>query len=505
MTSPETSTPLPRPLLYTLVSGLLAALAIVVLLQMRLLPTGVPGQWQWPWRDSQFVCQPHLILICGVLGLLLAGLLHTLRRPVLQRRHICAFVAAACLAVATTLLLLEADESLPPLHLSAATASVPATGYFAYATALEGVRPLMQALSGVQGVAPPLPARVATHPPGPVLFYYFGIKTLNLVPELSYAVEQCLVGHYGLTTNLMYAYTRGYLMGTVTPQHLIQALILGLLLTLLGSLLPLAGFLCASALGSARHGLLAAFLAALLPSLLLFIPSIDGLGAVLALSTVAAWLWALKRRSTGLFVLTGLLMFAAMFWSLGLGAVAICMLVCAIPFLLDPETRRCTLQGLLQALSTFIVLHVLLYTFEGYSLIGNVRLMMASQRLEMQANNRDYLTWLGMNLWDLPLFMGPLLLSLTLVSLVQARQTTREARYYTMGSIAALGLVWLSGSTLGEVGRIWLFLMALLVPVAALPLVELAGKPRTRALALVALGQGLLVIVMHCSLWVVHA
>jgi hypothetical protein len=335
------------------------------------------------------------------------------------------------------------------------------------------------------------------------VYYYLGLRVLNHLPGFERTFERELASDSCLTPDLMYRYTRGYLLGTVTPRDLIFALVLGLSLTLLGCLLPIPAYFIGTALGSRHHGLIAACCAALIPSLLIFIPSIDGFAAVLALATVAAWLWALRTQNWGTYALAGLLMFLAVFWSIGLGAVVVCLAVVAIPYLRQPTNRQ-TLRGAAIAVGVFGLIFLLLNLCAGYSLLGNLRLIMQSQRGEMHWAHRDYLTWLGMNLWDLPLFFGAPLLALALTSLIRLKRLTAPVRAYVAGVFLTLAVVWLSGSTLAEVGRIWLFLMALLAPAAAAVLADLPSKPRSAALTLVMLGQVLLALVMHCTLTLVH-
>lgn len=490
--------------LHVLGVSLAAAVAAMLLLQWRLLPRGVPGQWEWSWRPPDFACGSLSLLVIVLYALLTLLLIRLLVAPALQRRHVVALVGSACITVALTLLLLESNEVLPPLHLAASTASVPATGYLAYATALDGVGPLLRGLSGDRNLVNGMPARVRTHPPGPVLYYYLGLRLLDRLPGTVDLLERHLQSRYGLTTDMMYAYTRGYLIGTVKPRHLSEGLILGLVLALLGGLAPLPAYLAGAALGGNRDGVLAAFCTALVPSLLIFIPSIDGWAAVLTLTTVAAGLWAIRRQSVSLYALTGLLMAAAVFWSIGLGACALCLGAVFLPRVSLRDARWRPLVGLLAALGVFVAVYGMLYVLGGYSLPGNVRLMVGAQKVQMDLAHRDYGSWMGMNLYDAVLFMGPMLAALALTAFSCWRQAGSLWRGYLLGACLTFGVIWLSGSTLGEVGRIWLFLMVLLAVMAALPLGLLPHPAQRRALALLAVGQIPLAFSLHCHLTLVH-
>lgn len=401
------------------------------------------------------------------------------------------------------MLVLESTEPVPPLHLATTIASVPATGYFSYATALDGLGPLMQTLSGRDVGAPPMPSRVGTHPPGPVVYYFLGLRVLESFPLFTYNVEQWLERTYRLTPGGFYSISRHLAMPSVQPYHLAPAFILGLILTLLGALLPLPAYFVGQELHSRRAGLAAALSAAAVPSLTTVIPSIDGFAAVLALTAVALGVWALRSGRLWLYGLCGLALVAAGLWSLGLLAVAIALLVAAVA--VWNAQRRQVLMGLAAAAGTFILIHLLMYLIAGYSLIGNARTMMRWQSDVMAETNRDYLTWLPGNLWEVMLFMGPALLMTACAALPMWRRLEPPARWYAAGAFLAVAVVWLSGSTLGEVGRIWLFLMALLVPVAGMALVELPLKTSRGLLVAVMAAQVLLMVMLHCRLMLVHA
>src|SRR6185295_12384826 len=101
---------------------------------------------------------------------------------------------------------------------------------------------------------------------------------------------------------------------------------------------------------------------------------------------------------------------------------------------------------------------------------------------------RDYSLWLAFNILDLAVFLG------ITVAVLWIDQATGSLRALLQGGakgmdrfVAAitlgLGALWLSGTTRGEVGRIWLPLMPLLL-VAAWARREVPGPSRLEALLL---------------------
>ena len=483
--------------------GLALSLGVIVLLALRLLPTGVPGEWEWPWRDASLSGSGRAWWVVPMCALPLVVLLWLLRRPTVSRRAAAGFVALCCLTAAGSIVVLETDEPVWPLHLATATASLPATGYFSFATATPDVHSIFAALSGESGQLS-MPPRVQTHPPGPVLFYYVGLRVLEQVPELSLAVESWAARTYALTPARFQALSRWTAMPSVQAYHFAPAVILGLVCTLLGALLPLPVYLALQPLQGRRAGLIGALAAAAAPSVVVFIPGIDGVAAVLAMAPVALWLRGLAGRGYGWFVGAGVAMAAALFWSFGLLAVAVAMAASAIPSLRDPASRRRTVTGAVVVGAIVGVIFVLLLG-GGYNVLGNIRVAVAWQSADIAHSKRSYLAWLPGNLYDVMLFMGPALLLTACAALPLVGRLSAPARCYLVGAFVSLGLVWVSGSTLGEVGRIWLFLMALLLPGAVMALSELGERTSRPLLVLLVLAQAVLIALLHDRLALVQA
>ena len=85
---------------------------------------------------------------------------------------------------------------------------------------------------------------------------------------------------------------------------------------------------------------------------------------------------------------------------------------------------------------------------------------------------RSYGLWLLFNPLDLALFLGVPVAVLALGRVTEAARATLDGRAeapdrFTAMLALGLGLLWLSGTTRGEVGRIWIPLMPVLL-VAAL-------------------------------------
>lgn len=491
-----------KPVIPFAAAGCTLAAVAVALLSLGLLPTGIAGQWQWRWRPEPVDCLPSIIGLTLLGGLLLVGLLYLLDRSAISRLQAALGVALCVAAAGFAMLLLLVIEPALPLHLGATTASISANGYLSFATLHpDGSELLHRYVAPWEGLGG-APGRIATHPPGPALAFLAGLQAFRHSPGLQSWLTGELNAVYGLTPRDLYAVARWYAVPTTTEADLLAGVLLGLVSTLLGCLLPLPAYFVGSALGGRRQGLLASALAATVPSLLVFSPSIDGVAAVLAVTAVAIWLHALQRRSAALGAVAGLTICAAIFWTAGLFAVGVAMAVVAL--LWSEGGVRANLRDnrgpILAAMGVSVGTFLLLRLTSGYSLLTNLQYINYAQKLAMLAEHRSYLLWLPMNLYDVVLFGGPAGMSLLAAQLAYRRRIDRRNRAFTWALLAAFALVWLSGSTLGEVGRIWLFLIALLVIAPSALLNTLKPKDGWRVLALVSASQLLLALALQCNL-----
>jgi len=482
-----------------IVSGVVLGWLAAALLLAWVLPRGVRFEWEWPWRDRAYPFPVGLLVVPVLFAGITFCLLRLLRAAEPRRWSVAGLLALCCVGAGVTMVLMEAAEP-SSLHLAGCVTSPPATGYYAHASAQLSLRSVFDTYADPSLADPSLPPRVATHPPGPVLYYYLGIRALGYCPGLVDRVAASVEERYArLPGPLSAELGRG-----ITPWAWAEAEILGLVLTLLGALLPLPAYALGRLLHSQSAGLMAALTAAVIPSLAVFIPSIDGVAAVLALTAVVTWLLALRHGGWWPYALAGLAFIAALFWSWGLGAIAVPMLATTLPLLRDPAARSRVLGGSLIFLGTMIGLSLLAWVAFGYSLPRGFEFAMFRQKLEMTVVKRHYLPWLPGNLYDMLVLMGPPLWVGAWAAWPLRRRLSQTARNYVLGTAVALGLVWLSGSTLGEVGRIWLFLMGLMVPGAALALAELPPTRSRPLLALVVLSQSVLAVLLHIRLVFIH-
>jgi hypothetical protein len=225
----------------------------------------------------------------------------------------------------------------------------------------------------------------------------------------------------------------------------------------------------------------ALLLLATLPSTLLFTPQTDHLILLLTATAAALALAALKRgpawRGHLLFFLGGLSGSLALFVSftslaaLGAWGLALAAMLWLDSRREDPGGYRCVPAGRL-ALHLLAGLAGLLVVPVWTSALGMQwpavfrECTAAAHRIQVLVFGRHYSTWVGWNLWDFALFLGPALTVVWLAN-VPCELRSRRGVPFALTLLVVLLALDLSGRILGETGRIWMFLMPLAVAAVA--------------------------------------
>jgi hypothetical protein len=288
-----------------------------------------------------------------------------------------------------------------------------------------------------------------------------------------------------------------------------------LLLMLVGSLcvFPLAAI--AGGRAEPRAVARAVLLFSCIPSIVLFTPQTDHLILLLTLCTAALLLESLRResvaRSAVYALAAGLAAGAATFVSFtSLAAMAAWGLAIVVGAASSRPAARLFRCGVV-AFAGFVAA-IAIPAALGMNWPEVFRACMeGAHRIQVLILGRQYSTWVGWNLVDYALFLGP---ALTMVAMARAIEEFRgmrskrasaettalfeipAARFpWACAMFAALFALDLSGKILGETGRIWMFLM----PLAAL---AAAVSPRlsTRMLVSLAIAQFLLVLTLRMTL-----
>jgi hypothetical protein len=427
----------------------LLAIALDVPSQIRG-PAPYPPDWQWSLREGPTSGRwaGPLLAAAALLGLVaFSGSSWARARPPRASRVVLA--GAILLGFAFSVSLLGLERGGPFATLATRTMSTSWSSYYTVAVSPDAADPL-RFLEDHAELLPHLPKHAATHPPGPVLYYRGLVALFEESPFLTQTFL-ALQGHDESQE------TRP----PNTRASKAAALFGALLLTFLGAaaawpVASIATRLSGDPLAGARTGALWT----LVPGPVLFIPQFDQAlalpiaGAAALLLAAAAEGDVPMRLAYG--AAAGLLGGVAIFVSYGSAA----FLLVAGVFLLSVTglSRRTLTVGVVAAVVALGFIGAT--AFLGHDPLAAARAALAMHR-ETYTRPRRYALWLPFNLLDLSIFLGPP------VALLFAHEVARSPMARTLA--AALAVLLLSGATRGEVGRIWIPLMPLLLLAAVTP------------------------------------
>jgi hypothetical protein len=434
-------------------------------------PAPYPPEWQWPLREgaASGPLWPALLAVPALLSLLaLSGTAWARSRPERAGRVVLGTASLLGLAFPLALVALEPGDVLATIFGRVAYRT--ATSYYTVAISPEAADPL-EFLRRHDQLLPTFrkgAKHAATHPPGPVLVYRGLVAVCERVPGLTTAV----LGMSGLPeVNPRRA----------RPEHAAHtraAGVLGGLLILLACVLtawPIAGLARAvggGPLASARLGVLWT----LLPGPVLVLPQFDQALALPVACSALALAWALRTKkaapAAAWSVAAGLGggMAAALSYGapafLAIGGVAV--LAASVAGGARPARALgwCAVAGLV-TVAAFAA-----PALAGHHPIASMREALRIHR-EFFTEPRDYAVWLVFDPLDLAVFIGlPVAASLAFAATRSLRRLAAGARLqpdeaFRLGALAALAVLLVSGQTRGEVGRIWIPIMPVLL-VAAL-------------------------------------
>ncbi len=442
-------------------------------------PVWLADEYSWPYdlRPIQRWWLPTLLSI-----LMLAVAAWWLKeRPSVTGRTWVALLALVVASLLLQLTLIYADRPAVAAELVDRTLAEQTTGYYRAAADSGDLGDLLTNYPAamVQFES----EHVRTHPPGLVIANWLIIRMLQRFPDLSATAA-------GQTRPLRC--TDLWLLEK--PNSVAAGLGFAALLPLLLAALtiPLAYLLANEIMyeGSAR---LAAVLVATLPALLLFTPLADQVLAFLSVTGMLILMLALRTRYTILFFASGLTMAVASFISLGslallpIAGILFITIIWATDRFEPGQIRWIRWAGAF--LFGFFFPWLLYWLLAGVAPWQIVQTAM-DQHYQLVTSRRDYGVWLGFNVVDLILFSGlPVIFGFTGAVIMATKKSAKRRLRAAGGMSLALAIIILlllfSGSTRGEVGRIWLFFMPLLAISAA---AFLAGWVPDRRAAILLVG-----------------
>lgn len=498
-----------------LLAGLGApTLAVCILVGKRAWPIGVPGEWTWEYfqQAGAPIAIASLAVMCALLAL---AVFLCLRRGLRQKLDE-AVAVFLCLALALGIIQMAAKAD--PFHgvqALAVTVSPSRGGYYGEAVRIKAMRPYAAAYAhtiAALRVDDRVRGHVADHPIGPVLFHWIVNRALDRFPSLSLrflppdeqvARELYRQAQYLVSLEDKNAYTADgsdpnpnrTLIPVYPPVPLSGGAFAGIWASaaLLRaafwlSLIPL--YLLGRDMYSRETGLVAMGLAALIPSLHLFGPYIDQAFPFFGLWAFYAWRRSVRKKSALWAAVAAAALFLGMLWSLSLVLmVAVMGAATALAVWNERlERKRKTAwthwaRLAVAGFGTFLILSLLptlLFEYDTWS-VWKVCLLQHARFAPLF--RRSYVSWLLFNPVEFLLFTSvPVSVLFLAATVTSARRWWRERRHMGLPLLpwALLGVLAaadLSGKNLGEVARLWMFLMPL-ASLAAAPLLVRLDRRR---------------------------
>ncbi len=465
-------------------AGLLFAAAVAAMAAAGVLPRGIPGQWQWPTWPAAVVGP---LAVAGM-GAAIVAAAAAAYFAGYGRRRAAGWAAAAALAgIAALPYLLLWSEPGGRVRATLAAWSDLSFGYLSLAAREDDIARFVRDARGRTDLGR-VPMRVATHPPGPVLFMRACLGLWRWWPGLRERVSSWLAGRVPLEA--LSEIARELSSAHPGPGE-IGAGLLAALLLMAGTGAAAGGIAFCAWVFFGRGGevdwRVAAVAGALVPALFIFNPSLEPWAAAAGIWAVALWALALQRRSPWLAFGAGAVWSVGLLWVYNLLALVVIFAALA---------RRRWDWRLAGALAAGLAAGHLPLIAVGYNPAASLILSLRAHHAIMA--QRSALPWMALNAWDFVLFCG--LGPLALAAMARRRSWAGRA---AIGAAAAVGLLLLSGSTRGEVGRIWSFLMPYFALAAGGVICELRRSELFAAAAMYAAGQMALALVLWAHLQLV--
>ena len=346
-----------------------------------------------------------------------------------------------------------------------------------------------------------------THPPGLFVLYRMLIVTVESMPALGSVADATMPESFGegLDTINFAQQTLGSaeseLLGPVDRQVLWLATVLTML-SAAAAVVPLFALIGMTESRSAAWRTVALW--PLIPTIAIFVPKSDVLFLFPAAALVMTWMMAVHRQSTWLAAIAGLIGWCCLFLSLVYLPVGLAAFLAGW-FSAVPKERTTLRNGLVQA-----AWRIWTPTAAGAAaLIGATVLISVTAEMNLprvwllnvqnhgafyDQYDRTVGLWLMLNPLELTLAVGVPLACLAAAAASSSIRQNDAGRPIAAAVVLVWALLWISGRNSGEVARLWIPLLPLLVWLTAAslrwanPKSEDGGDARWLALIVVQMG-----------------
>lgn len=422
-------------------------------------PVWLAGEWRWPFLLRPFQRWWLPALIAGLMACFCIWWLRQAYRGEKGRAG-WGLVGLTIASLALQLALIYADRPAVAAELVDRTLAQQTTGYFRVAAEIDDLDRVLADYPAA--MADFESEHVRTHPPGLLLANWLILQVFEKAPGPAQALAEQV--RPLRCTDLWLLDSPAYVPAALA--------IAALLFPLLAALTAPLAYALARQLTEEIGARLAAGLVATLPALLLFAPLADQALAFLSVASVLVFLVAFKRRSTALFYLAGLILSGATFISLGNAVLLVVFgALGGVGLARETMNRRASwrwIGAFCLGLATLWLIFGLIWRIAPWEIFSAGM----AQHYSLVTSRRSYGVWLGYNLVDVLLFAGlPVVVGFvgaasSAVGQARRRQITMTTSL-TLGLLVMIGLLLLTGSTRGEVGRLWLFFFPLVAIAAA--------------------------------------
>ena len=447
-------------ILLLVAAGLTVAYALGIALNVSPWLRG-PEEWRWPYVIPNGVGRAWpsaalLLVYLGVIALLL-------RRPPSRWRAAAALLAAALMTPLLQMALLYLDHPDGGVsQLFIRTVSELSGGFFNVGAPVTNNR---EFLAQFVEQMPSYPVHPQRHPPGLPLLFAWARQAFDRLPGVAAAVGGALRPYQCHNLPLMNL-----------PDSAIAAATVQMLVPIWLGLVVFPLYWLGRRLYGAGPALAAALLWPLLPSVALWATRWNQLYALFTVLAFLALVGGLHRHRLWAVAVSGLVVGLATFFSLGNLVIAGFLGLFALVWYLDSEARP-SVGWLFAAAALFAV--GLSLPWAGVWLaygLNPIALWNTAMSTHLGLG-RDYFVWLFYHLYDFLIFFGVPLVVFWLARLARAGVGWRVRPRDVLALSFGLGLVLLdlSGTSQGEVARVWAFLLPLAL-LAAVPLHDDRGR-----------------------------
>lgn len=305
-----------------------------------------------------------------------------------------------------------------------------------------------------------LPMHAKGHPPGAVLFFYFLNSFFKFFTFLFPLVEELSPSH----TDVFVVWK------SLASYEKLTAIISSLIIPFLASLTIYPLYFLAKKLYDTKIALRSIFLYIFIPGVVLFTPINDVFLSIFPLTSLLFLIKGLREEDKYFLIISGLIFFLGIFFSLSLLPLGLVFLVL---FISEKFIRSCSRllsivpKGLFFILG-FLLTPILLFIFFDFNFLEVTQTLMSGL-----PPFREYYVWIFYNLYDFFVFVGiPVLIVFVLMlkkivqDMVQndkRKKTSAKVDFLFLGFVLMLFILNFSGAVRGEVGRIWIPFMPFLI------------------------------------------